>query len=136
MSQKIILNGEDRISCPHCEQAFPLHEGLSHHLIDKYEQEYDEMLSKEKIALEEERRITDLQERWKEERKKEQEQLAQKQKLDESKRAAKQKLADDAAKLLHKQAKAKQDADRTLQEEKHRTEERKRFGSGEAEVAG
>ena len=53
MSQKIILNGEDRISCPHCEQPFPLHEGLSHHLIDKYEQEYDEMLSKEKIALEE-----------------------------------------------------------------------------------
>lgn len=53
VSQKIILNGEDRISCPHCEQAFPLHEGLSHHLIDKYEQEYDEMLSKEKIALEE-----------------------------------------------------------------------------------
>jgi hypothetical protein len=53
VSQKIILNGEDSISCPHCEQPFPLHEGLSHHLIDKYEQEYDEMLSKEKIALEE-----------------------------------------------------------------------------------
>ena len=53
MSQKIILNGEDTVSCPHCEQQFPLREGLSHHLIEQYEQEYDEMLSKEKIALEE-----------------------------------------------------------------------------------
>ena len=53
VSQKIILNGEDTISCPHCEQQFPLREGLSHHLIEQYEQEYDEMLSKEKVALEE-----------------------------------------------------------------------------------
>ena len=53
VSQKIILNGEDTVSCPHCEQQFPLREGLSHHLIEQYEQEYDEMLSKEKIALEE-----------------------------------------------------------------------------------
>ena len=52
MSQKIILNGEDTISCPHCEEQFPLRDGLSHHLIEQYEQEYDEMLSKEKIALE------------------------------------------------------------------------------------
>jgi len=52
VSQKIILNGEDTISCPHCEEQFPLRDGLSHHLIEQYEQEYDEMLSKEKIALE------------------------------------------------------------------------------------
>ncbi len=52
MSHKIILNGEDTISCPHCEKPFPLREGLSHHLIEQYEQEYDDMLSKERIALE------------------------------------------------------------------------------------
>ena len=52
MSQKIILNGEDTISCPHCEKQFPLRDGLSHHLIEQYEQEYDDMLNKERTALE------------------------------------------------------------------------------------
>jgi len=52
VSQKIILNGEDTISCPHCEKQFPLRDGLSHHLIEQYEQEYDDMLNKERTALE------------------------------------------------------------------------------------
>lgn len=52
MSQKIILNAEDKITCPHCDQAFPLREGLSHHLIEQYENEYEAMLSKEREELE------------------------------------------------------------------------------------
>lgn len=52
MSQKIILNAEDKITCPHCDQTFPLREGLSHHLIEQYENEYDAMLSKEREELE------------------------------------------------------------------------------------
>lgn len=52
MSQKIILNSEDTISCPHCEKQFPLQDGLSHHLIEQYENEYDAMLAKERTELE------------------------------------------------------------------------------------
>jgi len=52
MSQKIILKADDSISCPHCEKAFPLAEGLSHHLIEQYEDEYEAMLNKERAELE------------------------------------------------------------------------------------
>ena len=61
MSQKIILNGEDTISCPHCEKQFPLRDGLSHHLIEQYEQEYDDMLNKERADLEQ--RVSQEQQR-------------------------------------------------------------------------
>ncbi len=52
MSQKIILNAEDTINCPKCAHAFALREGLSQHLIDQYESEYDAMLAKERASLE------------------------------------------------------------------------------------
>ncbi len=52
MSHKIILNSEDSVTCPHCEKQFPLHEGLTHQLIEKYENEYDSMLDQERIELE------------------------------------------------------------------------------------
>ncbi|PHS22803.1 MAG: hypothetical protein COA83_11120 [Methylophaga sp.] len=52
MSQKIILNSEDTINCPKCEQSFALREGLSQHLIEQYESEYDAMLTKERADLE------------------------------------------------------------------------------------
>ncbi|MBL1321880.1 MAG: DUF2130 domain-containing protein [Methylophaga sp.] len=52
MSQKIILNSEDTINCPKCEQSFALREGLSQHLIEQYESEYDAMLTKERAELE------------------------------------------------------------------------------------
>lgn len=61
MSQKIILNDEDTISCPHCEQQFQVRDGLSHHLIEQYEQEYDEMLNKERAELEQ--RVSQEQQR-------------------------------------------------------------------------
>ena len=52
MSQTIILNSEDAINCPKCEQSFALREGLSQHLIEQYESEYDAMLAKERVTLE------------------------------------------------------------------------------------
>ena len=52
MSQKIILNDDDKVSCPACETAFPVQEGLSHHLIEQYEAEYSAMLDKERESLE------------------------------------------------------------------------------------
>ena len=52
MSQKIILNSEDTINCPKCEQSFALREGLSQHLIEQYESEYDAMLTQERAVLE------------------------------------------------------------------------------------
>jgi hypothetical protein len=52
MSQKIILNGDDKVSCPACETVFPVQDGLSHHLIEQYEVEYAAMLDKEREALE------------------------------------------------------------------------------------
>lgn len=61
MSQKIILNADDSITCPHCDSAFPLADGLSHHLIEQYENEYDAMLDKERVELEQ--RISKEQER-------------------------------------------------------------------------
>ena len=61
MSQKIILKADDSISCPHCEKTFPLAEGLSHHLIEQYEDEYEAMLNKERAELEQ--RVSKEQER-------------------------------------------------------------------------
>ncbi|MDC9725026.1 MAG: DUF2130 domain-containing protein [Gammaproteobacteria bacterium] len=61
MSQKIILNADDSITCPHCDKAFPLAEGLSHHLIEQYEDEYEAMLNKERAELEQ--RVSKEQER-------------------------------------------------------------------------
>jgi len=52
VSQKIILNSDDKVSCPACETAFPVEAGLSHHLIEQYEDEYTAMLDKEREALE------------------------------------------------------------------------------------
>jgi len=61
VSQKIILNGDDKVSCPACETAFPVQAGLSHHLIEQYEDEYAAMLDKEREALEQ--RVTQEQQR-------------------------------------------------------------------------
>ena len=52
MDQKIILNTGDSISCPHCDTEFAVESGLSHHLIEQYETEYESMLDKERAELE------------------------------------------------------------------------------------
>ena len=61
MSQKIILNDDDKVSCPACETVFAVQDGLSHHLIEQYEAEYSAMLDKERAALE--KRVTQEQQR-------------------------------------------------------------------------
>jgi len=52
MTQKIILNAVDSISCPNCDVSFPLGDGLTRHLIEQYESEYESTLEKERAALE------------------------------------------------------------------------------------
>ena len=51
MSSKIILNAMDPVTCPHCDTPFPVKDGLSHQLIEKYEDEYQAMLAKEREEL-------------------------------------------------------------------------------------
>jgi hypothetical protein len=52
MSNKIILNPHDEVTCPQCDNAFALRDGLTHQLIERYESEYDAMLSDERQAAE------------------------------------------------------------------------------------
>ncbi|MCG8317805.1 MAG: DUF2130 domain-containing protein [Pseudomonadales bacterium] len=52
MNTKIIVSPSDEVTCPHCEKAFALKDGLTHQLIERYENEYDAKLSDERKALE------------------------------------------------------------------------------------
>lgn len=52
MSQRIVINPNDPVTCPDCSHEFPLVQGISHHLIERYEEEYDQKLSDEREALE------------------------------------------------------------------------------------
>lgn len=51
MNSKIILNAEDQIACPHCNSEFPIREAIAKHLIEKHEDEYQQLLSKELVSL-------------------------------------------------------------------------------------
>lgn len=51
MNSKIILNSDETISCPHCEKPFALRDALTHQLIDRYESEYEALLSQERESL-------------------------------------------------------------------------------------
>ena len=51
MTNKIILDPQEVITCPHCEQQFALRDALTHQLIDRYESEYETMLAEEREAL-------------------------------------------------------------------------------------
>jgi len=51
MKSKIILNSEEQIACPHCEKQFLLRDALTHQLIDRYETEYESLLSQERASL-------------------------------------------------------------------------------------
>lgn len=53
MNSKIILNAEDQIACPHCNSEFPIKEAVAKHLIEKHEDEYQQLLSKELVSLQE-----------------------------------------------------------------------------------
>ncbi|WP_207063399.1 DUF2130 domain-containing protein [Motiliproteus sp. SC1-56] len=52
MANKIILDPQEQITCPHCEQQFALRDAITHQLIDRYEDEYEAMLATEREALE------------------------------------------------------------------------------------
>lgn len=52
MSQRIVIDPNDPVTCPDCSHEFPLVQAISHHLIERYEEEYDQKLSEEREALE------------------------------------------------------------------------------------
>lgn len=52
MSNKIILNSMEQITCPCCDKQFPLRDAITHQLIDRYEDEYEAMLLEERKSLE------------------------------------------------------------------------------------
>jgi hypothetical protein len=52
MSQRIVIDPNDPVTCPDCSHEFPLMQGISHHLIERYENEYEEKLSQERDELE------------------------------------------------------------------------------------
>lgn len=52
MTHHIILSSNENITCPHCNEHFPLREALTQQLIERYQGEYESMLSGEREALE------------------------------------------------------------------------------------
>lgn len=53
MEKRIILNPDELVNCPRCGHEFPLHAGITQQLIERYEDEFDEVLAGERSALEE-----------------------------------------------------------------------------------
>jgi hypothetical protein len=51
MNNKIILNSDETITCPHCAKQFAFRDALTHQLIDRYESEYEALLSQERESL-------------------------------------------------------------------------------------
>ncbi len=52
MSQRIVIDPNDPVTCPGCSHEFPLVQGISHHLIERYEDEYEAQLNGERLELE------------------------------------------------------------------------------------
>lgn len=52
MISKVSLDSQTDITCPHCVKQFMLRDGLSHQLIERYENEYQTVLASERQALE------------------------------------------------------------------------------------
>ena len=52
MSQRIVMDPNDPVTCPDCSHEFPLVQGISNHLIERYEDEYEAKLSNEREELE------------------------------------------------------------------------------------
>lgn len=47
MSNKIIINSNETITCPHCEEQFALKDAIAHQLIEQHESDYQSMVNKE-----------------------------------------------------------------------------------------
>lgn len=52
MEKRIILNANELITCPDCGHEFPLHAGITQQMIERYEDEYDQVLADERQVLE------------------------------------------------------------------------------------
>jgi hypothetical protein len=52
MSNKIIVDRQEEVTCPHCEKQYPLREALTHQHIERYEAEYESMMAKARSELE------------------------------------------------------------------------------------
>ncbi len=51
MTNKIIIDPQDLLACPHCSSEFVLRDALTNQLIERYESEYESMLQEEKLRL-------------------------------------------------------------------------------------
>lgn len=51
MTQKIILDPQEQITCPHCDKQFALQDALTHQLIDRFEADYEKTLATERELL-------------------------------------------------------------------------------------
>ena len=52
MSQRIVIDPNDPITHPDCSHEFPLGQGISQHLIERYKEKFDQKLPEEREALE------------------------------------------------------------------------------------
>ncbi|UHQ55328.1 DUF2130 domain-containing protein [Microbulbifer sp. YPW16] len=52
MADQIILSPQESITCPHCNAHFPLRDALTQQLIERYQNQYESMLSGDRKALE------------------------------------------------------------------------------------
>ena len=51
MASKIIINSNETIVCPHCEEQFALKDAIAHQLIEQHENDYQKMVTKELETL-------------------------------------------------------------------------------------
>ena len=51
MDKRIILNSDEVVTCPDCDHAFALYEGITRQTIERYEQEFDAALGEERKVL-------------------------------------------------------------------------------------
>jgi hypothetical protein len=52
-NRQIIISADEDLVCPHCQQHFPLEQGISRQTIDRYEQDFDAALEARRKELEE-----------------------------------------------------------------------------------
>lgn len=51
MTAKIVINSNEQITCPHCEEQFALKDAIAHQLIEQHEDEYQKMVQHELVSI-------------------------------------------------------------------------------------
>ena len=51
MSNKIIINSNESITCPHCDEQFALKDAIAHQLIEQHESDYQTMVKQERESI-------------------------------------------------------------------------------------